>query len=125
MKVKNSDISTRHNLTKMAGIPRPFFNTELHISKIIWQSLVFQAIFCYAMCMKRIIQVSIYKGSKYYTAEGIDVPIVTQGKTLDELVKNVSEAIELYLENESLTDLNLAPDPSILLNFELPTHIHA
>lgn len=69
--------------------------------------------------MKRIIQVSISKGQKYYTAEGIDVPIVTQAKTLDELVKNVSEAIELYLEDENLTDLDIGPNPSILLNFGL------
>ena len=49
--------------------------------------------------MKHIIEVYVSKGDKYYVAEGVDLPIVTQGKTLDELVKNIKEAIELHLEN--------------------------
>ncbi|WXG41542.1 MAG: type II toxin-antitoxin system HicB family antitoxin [Candidatus Freyarchaeum deiterrae] len=50
--------------------------------------------------MKRIVQVRIYKGEKYYVAECLDLPVVTQGKTLDEVVENVREAIELHLEGE-------------------------
>jgi len=49
--------------------------------------------------MKRIIQVKIYKGEKYYVAECFDLPVVTQGKTLDEVVENVKEAISLHLED--------------------------
>lgn len=30
--------------------------------------------------MKKIIQVHIYKGEKYYVAECLDLPVVTQGK---------------------------------------------
>ena len=75
--------------------------------------------------MKHIIQIYISKGENYYVAEGVDLPIVTQGKTLDELVANVKEALELYLEGENLTDLNLAPNPSVLMNFELPSRLHA
>jgi len=48
--------------------------------------------------MKNIVQIHIYKGEKYYIAEGVDLPIVTQAKTLDELVKNIKEAVELNLE---------------------------
>ena len=47
--------------------------------------------------MKNIIQIHVYKGDKYYIAEGVDVPVVTQGKTLDELMTNVMEALELQL----------------------------
>ncbi len=75
--------------------------------------------------MKRIIQVYVSKGDKYYVAEGIDLPIVTQGKTLDELARNIEEAVELHLEGENPADFGIAPDPSILMNFELPTQIHA
>ena len=74
--------------------------------------------------MRRIVQFHIFKGDKYYTAEGTDLPIVTQGKTLDELVENIREAVELHLEGESLADFDIAPNPSILMNFELP-QIHA
>ena len=69
--------------------------------------------------MKHIIQFHIYKGEKQYVAEGIDLPVVTQGKTLDELAKNIQEAVELHLEGENLADFNLAPQPSILANLEL------
>jgi predicted RNase H-like HicB family nuclease len=46
--------------------------------------------------MKKIVQIHIYKGDNYYIAEGVDLPIVTQAKTLDELVKNIREAVELH-----------------------------
>ncbi len=75
--------------------------------------------------MKHIIQVYVSKGDKYYVAEGVDLPIVTQGKTLDELAANVKEAIELQLEGENPADFDIAPNPSVLMNFELPTSIHA
>ena len=60
--------------------------------------------------MKRIIQFRIYKGEKYYVAECIDLPIVTQGKTLDEVVENIREAISLHLEDEDLEELGISPD---------------
>ena len=70
--------------------------------------------------MKNIIQYRIFKGDKYYVAEGIDLPVVTQGETLDELAKNIQEATELCLEGEDPADFGLAPSPSVLINFELP-----
>lgn len=75
--------------------------------------------------MKRIIQISVSKSGKYYVAEGMDLPVITQAKTLDELTKNIKEVIELYLEGEDLTELDISPSPSILLNYELPTSVHA
>jgi len=75
--------------------------------------------------MKNIIQFHIYKGEKYYVAQGVDLPVVTQGKTLDELADNIKEAVELQLEGENLADFDLAPKPSILLNLELETAIYA
>jgi len=73
---------------------------------------------------KKIIQVKIYKGEKYYVAECLDLPVVSQGKTLDETVKNIREAISLHLEGENLEDWGILPDFSILANFELePTYV--
>lgn len=46
--------------------------------------------------MKKIIQVHIYKGEQHYVAECIDLPVVTQGKTLNELAANLREAVELH-----------------------------
>ncbi|TSC67783.1 MAG: hypothetical protein CEO19_52 [Parcubacteria group bacterium Gr01-1014_73] len=75
--------------------------------------------------MKSIIQFSIQKGNKYYVAQGVELPIVTQAKTLDELARNINEAVSLHLEGEDLTDLGLAQKPSVLVNFELPRVTYA
>ena len=57
---------------------------------------------------KGIIQFRIYRGEKYYVAECLDLPIVTQGKTLDEVIENIKEAIELHLEGEDLEELGIS-----------------
>lgn len=75
--------------------------------------------------MKKIIQFHISKGDKYFVAEGIDLPVITQGKTLDELATNIQEAVELQLQGEDPANFDLAPNPSVLLNLELPTPAYA
>jgi predicted RNase H-like HicB family nuclease len=69
---------------------------------------------------KHIIQFQISKGKTHYVAQGADLPIVTQAKTLDELTENIREATDLYFEDENLSELGIAPSPSLLVNFELP-----
>jgi predicted RNase H-like HicB family nuclease len=69
--------------------------------------------------MKRIIQVRIFRGEKYFVAECFDLPVVTQAATLDELMKNVEEAIALQLEGENPADFGLAPGASIVASYEL------
>jgi len=75
--------------------------------------------------MKKIIQVHIYKGEKYYIAECLDLPVVTQGKTLDELIANLKEAVGLQLEGENLANFNLVAEPSIMANIEVDSLIYA
>jgi len=69
--------------------------------------------------VKRIIQFKVYRGEKYYVAECIDLPIVTQGKTLDEVVENIKEAMSLHLEGEDLKEIGISSDFSVLVNLEL------
>lgn len=85
----------------------------MHSALDAWRELIYPKI------MRHIIQFKIYKGKKYYVAEGVDLPVVTQGKTLDEVAANIEEAVALYLEGENLTELDLASEPSVLVNFEL------
>ena len=75
--------------------------------------------------MKKIIQVRIFKGEKQYVAECLDLPVVTQAKTLDELTQSLREAISLHRRGEDLADLDLADDPSVLATFELEPLVHA
>lgn len=73
--------------------------------------------------MRRIIQGVVYKGEKYYVGECMDLPVVTQGKSIDETVRNLREAISLHLEGEDLQSLGIGENPSILVNLELePIH---
>jgi predicted RNase H-like HicB family nuclease len=66
----------------------------------------------------------MHKGDTHYVAECIDLPVVTQAKSLDELVENIEEAIALHLEDEDLSEFDLDPAPSILASFELEPLIH-
>jgi predicted RNase H-like HicB family nuclease len=75
--------------------------------------------------MKKIIQVRIFNGDKQYVAECLDLPVVTHGKTLDEVAENLREAIGLHLRGENLADLDLAEEPSVLASFELQPLLHA
>ena len=76
--------------------------------------------------MKNIIQFHVYMGEKYFVASSADIPVITQGKTLDEVAKNIQEAVELHLENENLAELDLEDKPHILVNMEVASErVHA
>ena len=50
------------------------------------------------------IQAVIYQGEEHgYVAECLNLAVVTQGKTLDDTVQNLREAIQLHLEGEDIT----------------------
>ena len=75
--------------------------------------------------MKNILQFQVSESDGGYVAEGISVPIVTQGDTLDELTANIKEAVTLFMEGEDLSELGYTNEPSVLVNFELPSLAHA
>ena len=54
-----------------------------------------------------------------YVAECLEISVITQGETLDEVVQNLKEAVSLHLENENLAEFGLIDNPSILVSFEL------
>lgn len=54
-----------------------------------------------------------------YVAEYLEISVVTQGKTLDEVAKNLQEAIALHLEGEDPAESGLVAHPSVLVTFEL------
>ncbi len=55
--------------------------------------------------LQHTIKAFIRKGEKYYVAECLEIPVVTQGNTLDEVVGNLKEAVALHLEGEDLEQL--------------------
>ncbi len=44
--------------------------------------------------------VVIRKDGEWYTAWAAEVDIVSQGKSIEEAMKNIKEAVELYMEDE-------------------------
>jgi predicted RNase H-like HicB family nuclease len=70
--------------------------------------------------LKRTIQVHAFRGDRQYIAECLDLPVVTQAPTLDELASNIREAITLHLDGEDLAELGIAGDPAVVVSFELP-----
>lgn len=70
--------------------------------------------------MKQVIHFLVTQSETYYIAECTEFAIVTQGKTLDELVKNIHEAISLHLEVMNKYQADKSSIPSFSLNLELP-----
>ncbi len=56
---------------------------------------------------------------KGYVAECVEISVVTQGMTLDEVSKNLVEAVSLNLEDENLSELGFVSKPSLVVTFEL------
>ena len=69
--------------------------------------------------MHRSIKAFIHKGDNCYVAECLEIAVVTQGKTLDETLANLQEAVALHLEDENLADFDLAPNPFLMVTMEL------
>ena len=55
----------------------------------------------------------------WYTAECLELAVVTQGRTLDELVANLNEAVMLHLEGEEPAQIGVVAQPRISLTYEV------
>lgn len=51
--------------------------------------------------MKHPIKADIYFDGKFWCARCLDIDVFTQGKNLDELVKNLKEAVQLHIGTNS------------------------
>lgn len=54
-----------------------------------------------------------------YIAECVEVAVVTQGATLDEVTRNLQEAVALHLEGEDLAALGLVESPTLVVTMEV------
>ncbi len=64
------------------------------------------------------IHVVVRRSAGFYVAEGLELALVTQGRSLDELVENLKEAIRLHLEGEDPGVFGLTSTPRIALTYE-------
>jgi predicted RNase H-like HicB family nuclease len=54
-----------------------------------------------------------------YVAECVEIAVVTQGQTLDEVMRNLQEAVGLHLDGEDLAQFGLAKNPTLLVTMEV------
>lgn len=77
-----------------------------------------------AEALQHTIKAFIKKGEQQYVAECHELPVVTQGGTLDETVQNLREAVALHLEGEDLKELGLFSNPTLIITFEVEAKPH-
>lgn len=71
------------------------------------------------MALQHTIKAIIRRGDTHYIGECVEIAVVTQGKTLDETVENLQEAVSLHLDGENLTEMGLAPNPTLILTMKV------
>ncbi len=65
------------------------------------------------MELQRTVHAVVRLGESHYVAECLEIGVVTQGKTLDETLQNLREAVALHLEGEDLARLGLVSEPTL------------
>lgn len=67
---------------------------------------------------RSVIHAVVVESEGQYVADCLEVPVVTQGASLDELLGNLREALDLYMSGEDPDLLGLALRPRLLISFE-------
>ena len=70
--------------------------------------------------LRDVIHAVVHPDEDGYFVECLEVAVVTQGDTLDDLVRNLDEALSLHLEGEDLAALGLSSHPKVQLIVERP-----
>ncbi len=69
--------------------------------------------------MKNFIKAEIHYDGEFYCGMCLDFDVFSQGKTLDELVYNLKEAIQLHLADEKDESAEFIPSPSLITMMDL------
>ena len=67
------------------------------------------------MNLSRNIHAVVFPSDGYYVANCLEVAVVTQGRTLDETLANLREAVSLHLEDEDLAEMGLSVNPNLCI----------
>ena len=61
----------------------------------------------------------VWKEEDMYVIKEVVTGVTTQGKTLQEALDNIKEAVELYLEDNDDAKANISPTAPIITSFEV------
>ena len=75
------------------------------------------------MTLQHTIKAIVRRGESAYVAECVELAVVTQGETVDEVLANLQEAVALHLDGEDLSEFGLAPNPTIVITMELESSL--
>lgn len=70
--------------------------------------------------LRHVVHALVSRTDGWYTAECMEMAVVTQGRTLDEAVMNLKEAVALHLEGEAIGALGLAAPLTLSVTYEEP-----
>lgn len=66
--------------------------------------------------LQRTVKAVIYNGDDSgYVGSCFELPVVTQGATLDEVVRNLKEAVELHFEGENPAEMDYVGNLAIII----------
>ena len=69
--------------------------------------------------LRRTIHAVLFRGDRYFVADCLEVPVITQGLTVEEALSNLHEAVALHVEDEDLEEVGLVRNPTISVTLEL------
>lgn len=69
--------------------------------------------------LKHTITAVISKGEQLLVAECIGINVVTQGKTIDEVIANLQEAVALHFDGEDHEAMGFIKNPALVVTMEV------
>ena len=70
---------------------------------------------CYTGAMTRTLSAIVEKEGKLYVALCPELDVASQGKTIEDSLKNLKEAVELYLDSASPAEIKALPAANPLI----------
>ena len=64
------------------------------------------------------IHAEITRSEDWYVAECLEAAVVTQGRTFDETLGNLRDALELHLDVAECARIGLPPNPRLVVSYE-------
>ena len=71
------------------------------------------------MSTSRNLTAAVRREEDWYVAQCLEVDIASQGRTIDEALKNLAEAVELYLEEVDDPQRHVTAPP-LVTSFQVP-----
>lgn len=76
------------------------------------------SIYAAAGSLHNSIHVVVRRSAGFFVAESLELALVTQARSLDELLRNLRQAVRLHLEGEDPAAFGLTASPRIVLTYE-------